>query len=91
MGSGMLPTAARCTVRTELDMAAEIGDVGSGALKKYVTESVNEFLAPIRERRVQLAGDTDYIKDVLHDGNRRANEIANATLDEVRAAMNMVY
>ena len=60
-------------------------------LKKYVTESVNEFLAPIRERRVQLAGDMDYIKDVLHEGNRRANEIANATLDEVREAMNMVY
>ena len=59
--------------------------------KKYVTESVNEFLAPIRERRVQLAGDMDYIKDVLHEGNRRANEIANATLDEVREAMNMVY
>ena len=69
----------------------EIGDGGSGTLKKYVTESVNEFLAPIRERRVQLAGDMDYIKDVLHEGNRRANEIANATLDEVREAMNMVY
>lgn len=52
---------------------------------------MNEFLAPIRERRVQLAGDMDYIKDVLHEGNRRANEIANATLDEVREAMNMVY
>ena len=38
-----------------------------------------------------LAGDMDYIKDVLHEGNRRANEIANATLDEVREAMNMVY
>ena len=89
--SALLTTAALCTGRTELDIAAEIGDGGSGALKKYVTESVNEFLAPIRERRVQLAGDMDYIKDVLHEGNRRANEIANATLDEVRAAMNMVY
>ena len=52
---------------------------------------MNAYLAPIRERRVQLAGDMDYIKDVLHEGNRRANEIANATLDEVREAMNMVY
>jgi len=89
--SALLPTAALCTGRTEVDIAEEIGDGGSGTLKKYVTESVNEFLAPIRERRVQLAGDMDYIKDVLHEGNRRANEIANATLDEVREAMNMVY
>ena len=89
--SALLTTAALCTGRTEADIAEEIGDGGSGTLKKYVTESVNEFLAPIRERRVQLAGDMDYIKDVLHEGNRRANEIANATLDEVREAMNMVY
>ena len=89
--SALLTTAALCTGRTEVDIAEEIGDGGSGTLKKYVTESVNEFLAPIRECRVQLAGDMDYIKDVLHEGNRRANEIANATLDEVREAMNMVY
>ena len=89
--SALLTPAALCTGRPEVDIAEEIGDGGSGTLKKYVTESVNEFLAPIRERRVQLAGDMDYIKDVLHEGNRRANEIANATLDEVREAMNMVY
>ena len=89
--SALLTTAALCTGRTEVDIAEEIGDGGSGTLPKYGTESVNEFLAPIRERRVQLAGDMDYIKDVLHEGNRRANEIANATLDEVREAMNMVY
>ena len=89
--SALLTTAALCTGRTEVEIAEEIGDGGSGTLKKYVTESVNEFLAPIRERRVQLAGDMDYIKDVLHEGNRRANEIANATLDEVREAMNLVY
>lgn len=89
--SALLTTAALCTGRAEADIAEEIGDGGAGTLKKYVTESVNEFLAPIRERRVQLAGDMDYIKDVLHEGNRRANEIANATLDEVREAMSMVY
>ena len=69
----------------------EIGNGGSGQLKKYVTESVNDFLAPIRERRMELAGDMDYVKDVLREGNRRANEIANQTLEEVREAMGMVY
>ena len=48
--SALLTTAALCTGRTEVDIAEEIGDGGSGTLKKYVTESVNEFLAPIRER-----------------------------------------
>ena len=85
--SALLTTAALCTGRAEADIAAEIGEAGAGALKKYVTESVNGFLAPIRERRRALEGDLDYIEDVLREGNRRANEIANATLDEVRAAM----
>ncbi|WP_211328370.1 tryptophan--tRNA ligase [Paraeggerthella hongkongensis] len=89
--SALLTTAALCTGRTELEIAAEIGDGGSGALKKYVTESVNGFLAPIRERRLELMQDMDYIKDVLHDGNRQANEIAEATLAQVRETMGMVY
>ncbi len=89
--SALLTTAALCTGRDEVEIAAEIGNDGAGALKRYVTESVNEFLAPIRERRHELEQDMDYIKDVLHDGNKRANEIANATLDEVREAMHMVY
>ena len=89
--SALLTTAALCTGRSEVEIAEEIGDAGAGALKKYVTESVNGYLAPIRERRRGFEKDLDYIKDILHDGNRRANEIANATLDEVREAMGMVY
>ena len=89
--SALLTTAALCTGRTEEEIAAEIGNDGSGALKKYVTESVNEYLAPIRERRRQLEGDLDYVKEILHEGNKKANLIADATLNEVREAMNMVY
>ena len=80
--SALLTTAALCTGRTEVDIAEEIGDGGSGTLKKYVTESVNEFLAPIRERRVQLAdvykrqqygsqrlrGGAAYLRTRRHDG-----------------------
>ena len=89
--SALLTTAALCSGRTEVEIAAEIGDGGAGQLKRVVTENVNEFLAPHRERRARYEQDLDYVKDVLHEGNRRMNEIANATLGEVREAMNMVY
>ncbi|MGI6217338.1 MAG: tryptophan--tRNA ligase [Coriobacteriales bacterium] len=89
--SALLTTAALCTGRTETEIAEEIGDGGSGQLKKYVTQSVNEFLAPHRERRAKYEKDLDYVKDVLHEGNKRAREIAVKTLDEVREAMGMVY
>ena len=52
---------------------------------------MNAYLAPIRARREELLGDLDYLEVVLHEGNRRANEIADATLDEVRETMGMVY
>ena len=89
--SGLLSTAAICTGRSEAEIADEIGEAGAGALKKYVTDAVNEYFAPIRERRHQYENDIDYVKDVLHEGNRKANEIAEATLAEVREAMGMTY
>ena len=89
--SALLTTAALCSGRDEIDIAAEIGDGGAGMLKRIVTESVNGYLAPHRERRAQFEADLDYVKDVLREGNRRMNEIADATLGEVREAMSMVY
>ena len=78
--SALLTTGALCSGRTEQDIAAEIGNGGGGA-----------YLAPIRARREELAADMDYVKDVLHEGNRQARAIAAETLDEVREAMGMVY
>ena len=89
--SALLTTAALCSGRSEQDIAAEIGDGGAGMLKRIVTESVNGFLAEHRERRAQFEADLDYVKDVLHEGNRTMSAIADQTLAEVREAMGMVY
>ena len=89
--SALLTTAGLVTGRDPKDIAEEIGDSGAGALKAYVIESVNEFLAPHRERRAELVKDMDSIRDILHDGNKRANAIAEETLDQVREAMGMKY
>ena len=89
--SGLLSTAAICTGRDAAEIAEEIGMGGSGQLKKYTTEAVNNYFEPIRERRHQFEADLDYVKDVLHEGNRRANEVAEKTLGEVQEAMGMVY
>ncbi len=89
--SALLTTAGLVTGREPEDIAAEIGNEGSGALKRCVTESVNEYLAPIRSRREELAAKPDYVREVLAAGNAKANEVAEATLAEVREAMGMVY
>ena len=89
--SALLTTAALTSGRSEIDIAAEIGEAGSGALKAFVTESVHGYLAPIRERRHELERDLSYIEDVLHEGNKLANDVAQTTLNEVREAMGMIY
>ena len=89
--SALLTTAGICTGRDPREIADEIGNGGGGALKSYVTEAVNSYFAPIRERRHEFEDDLDYVRDVLADGNKRANAIAEQTLGEVREAMGMSY
>lgn len=89
--SALLTTAGICTGRDPKEIAAEIGMGGAGQLKRYATEAVNDYFAPIRERRHTYEKDLGYVRDVLSDGNRRANAIADQTLSEVREAMHMVY
>ena len=89
--SNLLLMASMATGRAPEDLASDIGDGGAGRLKSVVTEALNEMLAPIRARRVELESDRGHLLDVLHAGNAAANERADATLDEVRAAMQMDY
>jgi tryptophanyl-tRNA synthetase len=89
--SSLVLLAALCLNRHPASVAGEIGDGGAAALKRVVTEAVNERFAPIRARRAALAGDLGYARQVLRDGCERAAVIADATLAEVRAVMGMSY
>ena len=53
-------------------------------------EAPNEELRPLRQKRAQLEKDPAYIRSVLLDGVKKAREIAEQTLSEVREVMNMV-
>jgi tryptophanyl-tRNA synthetase len=72
-------------------VAADIGSGGASALKRFVSDAVNEHLAPIRARRAEIEADPDLVRDVVAAGNARACATAEATLDETRAAMHMRY
>jgi tryptophanyl-tRNA synthetase len=56
-----------------------------------VIEAVNERFRDIRARRSELAEDPGYLRRVLHEGNERAREIAEHTLQDVRARMHTSY
>ncbi|MFF1900441.1 tryptophan--tRNA ligase [Streptomyces sp. NPDC058206] len=85
--SGLVLLAALCLDRDPHEVAEEIGDGGGAALKRTVTDAVNERLAPVRARRAAYARDMAYVRSVLRDGNERANAVAEATLAQVRQVM----
>lgn len=87
--ANLLLLAALCRGESPQAIADEIGEGGSGRLKSVVTEALNDHLAELRARRIELAKDSDVVKTVLSRGIAQAQEIAQNTLDEVRSVMNM--
>ncbi|AYF77663.1 tryptophan--tRNA ligase [Nocardia yunnanensis] len=89
--SALLTTAALCLGSDEHTLADKLGDSGAAALKKLATDAVNDYFAEHRARRAAFAADPDFAATVIRAGNRRANEVADHTLDEVRTAMGTIY
>jgi tryptophanyl-tRNA synthetase len=83
--ANLLTLASLCLGRPQRELADEIGYGGAAALKRLVTDAVNDFLRPIRQRR--RACTEEEAHTALAEGNLRARERAITTLDEVREAM----
>jgi len=67
---------------------AQIGCVDD---KKLLAEIMVEKLRPIREKRQEIDRNPSIVWDALRDGNRRARERAQETMDLVRSAMKIDY
>jgi len=89
--SNLIMIASLFSKRDVYEIATDLGDAGGGGLKNLVTEAVNEGLAGHRARRAELLADPAHLRGLLAEGNARANAVADATLAEVRTAMQMVY
>jgi tryptophanyl-tRNA synthetase len=71
----------------ELKARYAAGKVGDIEVKRKLSRALNTFLEPIRARREAYAGRPQLLDDILAAGAGRARLIAQATLDEVHAAM----
>lgn len=57
--------------------------------KKQFAENLNQALEPFRARRAELAAQPDRVAAILEDGAARARAIAEKTMEEVRAAVQL--
>ena len=75
----------------ELKAHYERGGLGDMKVKRFLNEVMQETLAPIRERREELAKDIPAVWEILKEGSIKAREVAGQTLAEVKKAMKIDY
>lgn len=58
-------------------------------LKDTVSDAVYRELKPFQEKRAEIAENTAYVDTVIREGARKAQEIAQKTIDEVKQRMGL--
>ena len=67
------------------------GTVGDVEVKQKLFNALDAFLGPIRERRTEFAAKPERVREIIMEGTRKGRMVAQATMDEVRAAMKLNY
>ncbi len=75
----------------EMKAHYEKGGLGDVKCKQYLNDVMQEFLAPIRERRSELAKNMDAVIKIFEEGSKKARSVASETLDRVRKAIGINY
>jgi tryptophanyl-tRNA synthetase len=76
---------------TQTHVAAQCRSAGWGCIdcKKVLHEGMIQELTPIRRRAAAIDADPSYLSDVLATGGRRARDLAQATMAEVKDRMGL--
>lgn len=75
----------------ELKKQYEKGGLGDVVIKKRLIEVLENIIAPIREKREELAKDPKKIMKILEEGTVEARKVAKETMSEVRKAIKIDY
>ena len=76
--------------KSDEDVLAEFGGQGFGAFKPALAELVVDKISPIGDEMRRLEADTDYLQSVLSEGAKKASEIADETVREVKELVGFV-
>jgi len=75
----------------ELKTRYRAGTVGDVEVKQRLAIALNNFLEPIREKRAYYEEHPGQAREALMEGTRRAKQVAEATMAEVRERMGIMY
>jgi tryptophanyl-tRNA synthetase len=67
------------------------GKVGDVEVKTKLAKALNVYLDPIRMRRAAVLAKPGFVKEILHEGSKKARAAAEQTMDRVRDAVKLRY
>ena len=82
----LLKLVAPVEVAKDFEQRLRAGGLGYGDLKKALFEHYWNCFAVARTRRAELAGNLDYVQQVLHDGATKARTLALQVLKRAKEA-----
>jgi len=65
------------------------GTVSDVEVKERLTEVLNRFLDPIREKRKEIAADKGYVEEVLYDGTLKMQDEGRDLIKEMKSHMGL--
>jgi len=77
------------TASDDIAVRCRTGRLGCVEDKGDMVQHLNSALAPIRERRREIAASPKLVEEVLREGTRRAQAVAADTLASVKSAMGL--
>jgi tryptophanyl-tRNA synthetase len=81
--SNLLTIYSSLTATSIQDLEDQYAGKGYGDLKKDLADVVVNFVTPFRDRTLELLDDQAHLTQVLELGRRQAQEVAQATLDDI--------
>ncbi len=77
------------TKREELAKGCRTAGIGCLECKEVVINRLIELLAPFREKRSEYEKNPQLVWDILEEGNKKARQVAQKTMEEVRSAIGL--
>ncbi|MDQ3076880.1 MAG: tryptophan--tRNA ligase [bacterium] len=78
------------TENREIANACITAQIGCATCKNKLVDSIARILGPFQESRAKLTNQNDYVKEVLHEGGKRARALIKPTVEAVRDRMGVV-
>ncbi|MED1949436.1 tryptophan--tRNA ligase [Brevibacillus centrosporus] len=75
----------------EIYESCKKGQIGCMECKRSISQSINDLLEPMRERRSLYKNDPKKVDEMLMSGTEKARQVAKETMQEIREAMSMNY